>query len=341
MLLLLDTASLYFRAFYGVPDSMTAPDGTPVNAVRGLLDYIARLVDDRRPPIWWRRWTTRGGPTGGWRRCRRTSRTGSAPSGEEEVPDTLTPQVPIICDVLDALGIARVGAADYEADDVIGTLATEASRRGRDRHGRPRSVPAGRRQRAGPHRLRRQGRRQPRDHRRGRGRSALRHPGPGIRGVRHPARRPVGRASWRAGRRRQDRRGVDHHVRDGCRGRRGGARFRRRVPQGRPGEGARGAGLSQPRRRCGAGRVRRAARRRTTTGCPRSPATRRALDALARPWGLGSSVTRVLTALRSGQRRVGDHAAAKRGDAAARGRARPASRPARQPRSGRAGRSAA
>ena len=43
------------------------------------------------------------------------------------MPDTLTPQVPIICDVLDALGIARVGADDYEADDVIGTLASRAT----------------------------------------------------------------------------------------------------------------------------------------------------------------------------------------------------------------------
>ncbi|MGO1339263.1 MAG: hypothetical protein ACTML1_06710, partial [Cellulosimicrobium funkei] len=48
-LLLLDTASLYFRAFFGVPDSIKAPDGTPVNAVRGLLDMIATLVTDRRP----------------------------------------------------------------------------------------------------------------------------------------------------------------------------------------------------------------------------------------------------------------------------------------------------
>ena len=47
--MLLDTASLYFRAFYGVPDTMTAPDGTPVNAVRGLLDMIARLVRARTP----------------------------------------------------------------------------------------------------------------------------------------------------------------------------------------------------------------------------------------------------------------------------------------------------
>ena len=43
-LLLLDTASLYFRAFYGVPDKVTAPDGSPINAVRGLLDIVAKLI---------------------------------------------------------------------------------------------------------------------------------------------------------------------------------------------------------------------------------------------------------------------------------------------------------
>src|SRR5438045_9375313 len=48
-LLILDTPSLYFRAFYGIPDTITASDGTPVNAIRGLLDFIARLVRDRRP----------------------------------------------------------------------------------------------------------------------------------------------------------------------------------------------------------------------------------------------------------------------------------------------------
>jgi 5'-3' exonuclease len=127
MLLLLDTASLYFRAFYGVPDSVTAPDGTPVNAVRGLLDYIARLVDDRRPThlvaamdhSWRPDWRVAAVPS------YKSHRVSTA--GEEEVPDTLTPQVPIICDVLDAIGIARVGATDYEADDVIGTLATRAT----------------------------------------------------------------------------------------------------------------------------------------------------------------------------------------------------------------------
>ena len=47
--MLLDTASLYFRAFFGVPDSFRGPDGTPVNAVRGLLDFIARLINTYSP----------------------------------------------------------------------------------------------------------------------------------------------------------------------------------------------------------------------------------------------------------------------------------------------------
>jgi 5'-3' exonuclease len=126
MLLLLDTASLYFRAFYGTPDTITAPDGTPVNAVRGLLDYITRLVTDHRPShlvaamdnSWRPEWRVAAVPS------YKTHRLASGAIEEEQVPDLLTPQVPIICDVLDALGICRLGADDYEADDVIGTLAT-------------------------------------------------------------------------------------------------------------------------------------------------------------------------------------------------------------------------
>ena len=47
-LMLLDTASMYFRAFFGVPE-IKAPNGTPVNAVRGLLDFISRLVGEYQP----------------------------------------------------------------------------------------------------------------------------------------------------------------------------------------------------------------------------------------------------------------------------------------------------
>jgi 5'-3' exonuclease len=123
-LLLLDTPSLYFRAFYGVPASITAPDGTPVNAVRGLLDFIARLVTDLRP--------TRlvAAMDADWRPAFRVEALPSyklhrvATGHEEEVPDALSPQVAIIEDVLAALGVACFGVEGFEADDVIGTLAT-------------------------------------------------------------------------------------------------------------------------------------------------------------------------------------------------------------------------
>ncbi|MCL3861342.1 5'-3' exonuclease [Actinotalea sp. K2] len=133
-LLLLDTATLYFRAYFGVPDSVRSPDGTPVNAVRGLLDMTARLITARRPDRLVACWDD------DWRPAFRVDAIPSykahrlSADGGEEVPDTLAPQVPVIAEVLAALGLARVGAPGYEADDVIGTLAArEAARPRRER----------------------------------------------------------------------------------------------------------------------------------------------------------------------------------------------------------------
>lgn len=129
--MLLDTASLYFRAFYGVPDTMRAPDGTPVNAARGLLDFISRLVEEYQPTHLACCWDNDWRPA--WRvelipsyKAHRVAEELPAGPDVEEVPDPLEAQIPIILDLLDALGIAVVGADGYEADDVIGTLATGA-----------------------------------------------------------------------------------------------------------------------------------------------------------------------------------------------------------------------
>jgi 5'-3' exonuclease len=125
-LMLLDTPSLYFRAFYGVPESVTAPDGMPVNAVRGLFDMIATLVRLHSPTA------LVACMDADWRPAFRVAAIPSykahrvAQGDEEQVPDTLAPQVPVIEEVLDALGIARAGVPGYEADDVIGTLAVAA-----------------------------------------------------------------------------------------------------------------------------------------------------------------------------------------------------------------------
>lgn len=126
--MLLDSASLYFRSYFALPDSITAPDGTPVNAARGFTDTVARIITDRSPC------RLVACLDADWRPAFRVEllpsykahRVADEAANAEEVPDTLTPQVPIILALLEAAGLATAEAAGYEADDVIGTLtATE------------------------------------------------------------------------------------------------------------------------------------------------------------------------------------------------------------------------
>lgn len=128
-LLLLDGASMWFRSFYGVPSSITSPDGRPVNALRGFLDAVAVLVTRTQPgrlavclDLDWRpQFRVDLVPSYKAHRVADVN-----PDGEvdvEEVPDELTPQVDWILDILDAFGICTAGAPGYEADDVLGTLA--------------------------------------------------------------------------------------------------------------------------------------------------------------------------------------------------------------------------
>ena len=131
-LMVLDTASLYFRAFFGVPE-IVAADGTPVNAVRGLLDFISRLVGQYRPThlvcAWdndWRpQWRVDLVPSYKGHRVEYVVKDEAHPY-VEDVPDPLEVQVPIIEGVLAAFGICKLGKDGYEADDVIGSLAAQA-----------------------------------------------------------------------------------------------------------------------------------------------------------------------------------------------------------------------
>ena len=121
--MLLDSASLWYRAFYGMPDSLVSPDGTPVNAIRGYLDMSARLITTYKPNRlvaciegdWRPSWRVELFPE------YKANRLDA--EGEEEEPDLLAPQIPILMDVLDAFGIAVVGVDDYEADDVMASFA--------------------------------------------------------------------------------------------------------------------------------------------------------------------------------------------------------------------------
>src|SRR5690606_6186693 len=121
--MLLDTASLSFRAFYGVPDKVQAPDGTSVNAVRGLLDIVAKLVTLYRPTqivaCWdddWRpRWRVDLIPS--YKAHRVVEEVEGAPD-VEETPDALVQQIPLIRAALGAVGIPIVGRSEEHTSEL-------------------------------------------------------------------------------------------------------------------------------------------------------------------------------------------------------------------------------
>jgi len=123
-LMLLDSASLWYRAYYGMPDTLLSPSGLPVNAIRGYLDMTARLVSMYSPNRivaciegdWRPTWRVELFPDYKANRLEEGSEV-------EEEPETLTPQIPILLDLIDAFGIPMVGVDDYEADDVMATFA--------------------------------------------------------------------------------------------------------------------------------------------------------------------------------------------------------------------------
>ena len=126
-LMLLDSASLWYRAYFGMPDTLVSPSGMPVNAIRGFLDMTSRLVVKYEPNRlvaclegdWRPSWRVELFPDYKLNRL--------DDEGEEDEPDTLSPQIPILLEVLDALGLPLLGVDDYEADDLIATLSVEQS----------------------------------------------------------------------------------------------------------------------------------------------------------------------------------------------------------------------
>ena len=123
-LLAVDAPSLYFRAFHGIPEKAAQTSaGEPVNAIRGFLDMLAQLIRTRHPDRivcaldadWRPAWRVALVPSYKKHRV--------AHGDVEVVPAALEKQVPVLLEVLAAIGIPAFGVAGYEADDVLGTLA--------------------------------------------------------------------------------------------------------------------------------------------------------------------------------------------------------------------------
>lgn len=122
-LMLLDSASLWYRAYFGMPDTLVSPSGLQVNAIRGYLDMTSKLINLYKPNRivaclegdWRPSWRVELFPDYKMNRLDE--------SDEEEEPDTLSPQIPILLDLLEALGFPMLGVDDYEADDLMATFA--------------------------------------------------------------------------------------------------------------------------------------------------------------------------------------------------------------------------
>jgi 5'-3' exonuclease len=117
--LLVDGSSLIFRAYYGSSAGARGPDGMQVNAIRGFLERLGRLIVQRRPGqlvvaddwAWRPGWRVELIPTYKSHRV------------AEPVPAGLEPQIPVIRQLLERIGIDVVGVAEHEAEDVIASLS--------------------------------------------------------------------------------------------------------------------------------------------------------------------------------------------------------------------------
>ncbi|WP_026411419.1 DNA polymerase I [Actinomadura oligospora] len=120
-LLLLDGHSLAYRAFFALPvENFNTTDGQPTNAVYGFTSMLINVLRDEQPTHIAVAFD-RSEPTF------RHEQYVEYKAGRAKTPDEFRSQVSLIFEVLDALRIPRMSVAGFEADDIIATLATQAS----------------------------------------------------------------------------------------------------------------------------------------------------------------------------------------------------------------------
>jgi DNA polymerase-1 len=121
-LYLIDGHNVLYRTFYGVP-RLSAPDGTPTNAILGVARILLKILKDDRPAAIAAAFDSR----------EPTPRHDLYPDYKAtrlSVPEDLAAQIPLVMEVIDALGIPRIQVPGAEADDIIGTLSRMAEEKG-------------------------------------------------------------------------------------------------------------------------------------------------------------------------------------------------------------------
>ena len=138
-LFLLDGHSLSYRAYFALPPTLATSSGQVTNAAFGFTSMLIKLLGEEHPDLIAVAFD-KGKPTV------RLEQYPEYKAGRRETPDDFRQQLPLIREVVETLRIPIVEVEGYEADDAIGTLAVRAQQAGhrrRDRHGRPRLLPAG------------------------------------------------------------------------------------------------------------------------------------------------------------------------------------------------------
>ena len=125
--MLVDIATVYYRAYFSLPDSLKSPDGRQINAVRGTFDALLHFLDTYQPERFVTAWDLDWRPE--WRvellDSYKTARV--AGEDEEQMPDTLSEQVDLVRAALIELGVDCIGVDGFEADDVVAQYARTQS----------------------------------------------------------------------------------------------------------------------------------------------------------------------------------------------------------------------
>ncbi len=125
--IVVDIATMYYRSFYSLPDTIVSPKGEPINAIRGTLEALFMFIDRYQPSNIITCWDYDWRPD--WRveliDSYKTARTED--DGGSTIPDSLSDQVEILHDLLIEIGMPVVGIDGFESDDIVSHFARQIS----------------------------------------------------------------------------------------------------------------------------------------------------------------------------------------------------------------------
>ena len=123
--LVLDGSSLIFRAFYALPPDLSDSHGQPTGAIFGFSNMLTKLIAEQQPDLMALAFDKS-------RHTFRTERYADYKGTRDKTPEELLSQFPLLREFTANMGIPFLEKDNYEADDIIGTLATQAAAEGYD-----------------------------------------------------------------------------------------------------------------------------------------------------------------------------------------------------------------